>query len=103
MTLNLVFIIVAFTNVADFVFNLARSISRNVSIFCVASKINGFVVVWIKILYVCLFYSFFFSFFLLYVMKKDMYISLNFNIFKHQIVLSDIALDTYFKSHELSM
>lgn len=36
-------------------------------------------------------------------MKKDMYISLNFNIFKHQIVLSDIALDTYFKSHELSM
>lgn len=34
-------------------------------------------------------------------MKKDMYISLNFNIFKHQIVLSDI--DTYFKSHELSM
>lgn len=36
-------------------------------------------------------------------MKKDMYISLNFNIFKHQIVLSDIALGTYFKSHELSM
>lgn len=108
MTLNLVFIIVAFTNMWQILFLTLPGAYPEMYLFSVLHpKSMG--------LYNCscmdknslrvfvLFFLLFFSFFLLYVMKKDMYISLNFNIFKHQIVLSDIALDTYFKSQELSM
>lgn len=103
MTLNLVFIIVAFTNMWQILFLTLPGAYPEMYLFSVLHPKSMGLYNCSFFTCVCFILSSFLFFFLLYVMKKDMYISLNFNIFKHQIVLSDIALDTYFKSHELSM